>query len=56
MKNNEKWEAFISELKAYIEEHHFGPSKRTSLLINVGISNGFFDSMQHQEQPIIRNR
>lgn len=31
MKNEERWEAFISELREYIEEHHLGPSKHTSL-------------------------
>lgn len=31
MTNEERWEAFISELREYIEEHHLGPSKHTSL-------------------------
>lgn len=31
MTNEERWDAFISELKAYIEEHHLGPSKHTTL-------------------------
>lgn len=31
MTNEERWVAFISEFKAYIEEHHLGPSKHTSL-------------------------
>lgn len=31
MTNEERWNAFISELKAYIEEHHLGPSKHTTL-------------------------
>lgn len=31
MTNEERWELFVEELKAYIEEHHLGPSKHTSL-------------------------
>lgn len=31
MTNDERWDAFINELRAYIEEHHLGPSKHTSL-------------------------
>lgn len=31
MTNEERWDGFINELKAYIEEHHLGPSKHTSL-------------------------
>lgn len=31
MTNEERWDVFISELKAYIEEHQLGPSKHTSL-------------------------
>lgn len=31
MTNEERWNIFISELKAYIEEHHLGPSKHTDL-------------------------
>lgn len=31
MTNEERWSAFINELKAYIEEHHLGPSKHTTL-------------------------
>lgn len=31
MTNEERWDAFIVELRAYIEEHHLGPSKHTSL-------------------------
>lgn len=31
MTNQERWDTFITELKAYIEEHHLGPSKHTSL-------------------------
>lgn len=31
MTNGERWDAFINELRAYIEEHHLGPSKHTSL-------------------------
>lgn len=31
MTNEERWDAFISELKAYIEEYHLGPSKHTTL-------------------------
>lgn len=31
LSNQERWDAFIKELKAYIEEHHLGPSKHTSL-------------------------
>lgn len=32
MTNEERWIAFINELRAYIEEHHHGPVKHTSLL------------------------
>ena len=31
MTNEERWSAFINELKAYIEEHHLGSSKHTTL-------------------------
>lgn len=31
MKNEKRWDAFIKELRAYILEHHLGPSKHTSL-------------------------
>lgn len=31
MTNEERWIAFINELKVYIEEHHLGPSRHTSL-------------------------
>lgn len=31
MTNEERWTVFINELSAYIEEHHLGPSKHTSL-------------------------
>lgn len=31
MTNEERWKAFINELRAYIEEHHLGPSKHTDL-------------------------
>lgn len=31
MTNKERWDLFIAELRAYIEEHHLGPSKHTSL-------------------------
>lgn len=31
MTNKERWNAFINELTAYIEEHHLGASKHTTL-------------------------
>lgn len=31
MTNEERWDTFIKELRDYIEEHHLGPSKHTSL-------------------------
>lgn len=31
MTNEERWMVFINELRAYIEEHHLGPSKHTYL-------------------------
>ena len=31
MTNEERWDAFISELRAYIEEHHLCPPKHTAL-------------------------
>lgn len=31
MNNEERWNVFINELKAYIDVHHLGPSKHTSL-------------------------
>lgn len=31
MTNEERWDKFISELRAYINEYHLGPSKHTSL-------------------------
>ena len=32
MTNNERWICFISELRAYVEEHHHFPNKHTSML------------------------
>lgn len=31
MTNEERWNAFIVELRAYIEEHHLCPPKHTTL-------------------------
>lgn len=31
MTNQERWVVFIKELREYIDEHHLGPSKHTSL-------------------------
>lgn len=31
MTNEERWDAFIEELRAYIEEHHHGANKHTDL-------------------------
>lgn len=31
MTNEERWDAFIEELQAYIEQHRLGPSKHTLL-------------------------
>ena len=31
MPNEERWMMFINELRAYIEEHHLGASKHTTL-------------------------
>lgn len=31
MANEERWYTFIKELRDYIEEHHLGPSKHTTL-------------------------
>lgn len=31
MTKEERWNNFISELREYVEEHHLGPSKHTSL-------------------------
>lgn len=31
MTNEERWDAFINELRAYIEEHHLCPPKHTAL-------------------------
>lgn len=31
MTNEDRWDAFINELRAYIEVHHLGPSRHTSL-------------------------
>lgn len=31
MTNEERWDTFINELKAYIEEHHLCPPKHTTL-------------------------
>ena len=31
MTNEERWNAFIVELRNYIDEHHLGPSKHTTL-------------------------
>lgn len=31
MTNEERWNAFIADLREYIEEHHLGPSRHTDL-------------------------
>ena len=31
MNNNERWNIFIEELRAYIEEHHHCPNKHCTL-------------------------
>lgn len=31
MTNEERWLVFINEMRSYIEEHHLGPSKHTTL-------------------------
>ena len=31
MTNDERWSKFITELRAYVLEHHLGPSKHTDL-------------------------
>lgn len=31
MTNEERWNAFILDLREYIQEHHLGPSKHTDL-------------------------
>lgn len=31
MTSEERWDCFIIELRKYVEEHHLGPSKHTSL-------------------------
>lgn len=31
MTNEERWDVFIAELRAYIEEHHHGANKHTDL-------------------------
>lgn len=31
MTNEERWDAFITELRAYVEEHHLCPPKHTTL-------------------------
>lgn len=31
MTNEERWNNFILEIRSYIEEHHLGPTKHTSL-------------------------
>ena len=35
MTNEEKWYAFIDELRAYVAEHHHFPKKHTNLLSKV---------------------
>lgn len=33
MTNEERWVAFINELRAYVEEHHLFPDKHTRFVI-----------------------
>lgn len=35
MSNEERWNNFISELRAYVEVHHHFPNKHTNLLSRV---------------------
>ena len=58
MTNEERWTLFISELRAYIEEHHHGPLKHTSLLNQIKytrkkIKEGKLDEEKVQESDLV---
>lgn len=56
MTNEERWSAFIAELRAYIEEHHLGPSKHTSLYNQCRYSKRSFDRAQEPLSPEMAER
>lgn len=56
MTNEERWDAFISELKVYIEEHHLGPSKHTSLYNQCRYFKRSFDRAQEPLSPEMAER
>ena len=56
MKNEERWDAFINELRVYIEEHHLGPSKHTSLYNQCRYFKRFFNRAQEPLSPEMAER
>lgn len=56
LSNQERWELFINELRAYIEEHHLGPSKHTSLYNQCRYFKRSFDKAQEPLSPDMAER
>lgn len=56
MTNEERWNAFIEELRAYIGEHHLGPSKHTSLRNQLVYYRRSFDRAQEPLSPEMAER
>lgn len=56
MTNEERWELFVEELKAYIEEHRLGPSKHTSLYNQCRYFKRSFDRAQEPLSPEMAER
>lgn len=56
MTNEERWMVFISELRNYIEIHHLGPSKHTSLYNQCRYFKRSFDKAQEPLSPEMQER
>lgn len=56
LSNQERWELFINELNAYIEEHHLGPSKHTTLYNQCWYFKRSFDKAQEPLSPKMAER
>lgn len=60
MTNEERWDAFIVELRAYIKEHHLCPPKHTTLRNQVvyyrrKMRNGLIDPVKTKELGDVLN-
>lgn len=56
MTKEERWDAFICELRAYIEVHHLGSSKHTTLYNQCRYFKRSFDKAQEPLSPEMAER